>query len=213
MQRQAAIDYLKREIEFAAAVGATYLLVVPGAVGRPQPYDDMEFHRSAETLRIVGDLFVKYNIKAAIKPIRSAEVSIVHTFADAKDYIRTVNHPGVSYINGDVYHMQTEETSIAGAIIKAGNMLTNLHLADSNRQALGDGFMDLDVILMALYLINFNSQRQICNARTAWSWCQSISGDVRQARWTKVRSNGDANCKLFSTARRSRIGDDKLTHE
>lgn len=137
MQRQAAIDYLKREIEFAAAVGATYLLVVPGAVGRPQPYDDMEFHRSAETLRIVGDLFVKYNIKAAIEPIRSAEVSIVHTFADAKDYIRTVNHPGVSYINGDVYHMQTEETSIAGAIIKAGNMLTNLHLADSNRRAQG----------------------------------------------------------------------------
>ncbi|MGE5549491.1 MAG: hypothetical protein ACM3ZC_03055 [Bacteroidota bacterium] len=36
MQRQAAVDYLKREIEFAAAVGAKYLLVVPGAVGRPQ---------------------------------------------------------------------------------------------------------------------------------------------------------------------------------
>ena len=35
MQRQAAIDYIRRELEFAAAVGGTYLLVVPGAVGRP----------------------------------------------------------------------------------------------------------------------------------------------------------------------------------
>ena len=38
--RQAAIDYLKREIAFTAAVGGVYLLVVPGAVGRAQPYLD-----------------------------------------------------------------------------------------------------------------------------------------------------------------------------
>jgi sugar phosphate isomerase/epimerase len=156
MQRQAAIDYIKRELEFAAAVGATYLLVVPGAVGRPQPYDDMEFHRSVETLLIVADLFVQLEIRAAIEPIRSAEVSLVHTVAEAKDYILAVNHPGVRHINGDVFHMQTEEPSIAGAILEAGDLLANLHLADSNRCALGDGSMDLDAVLMALYLIGFN---------------------------------------------------------
>ena len=32
--RQAAIDYLKREIEFTAEMGGEYLLVVPAAVGR-----------------------------------------------------------------------------------------------------------------------------------------------------------------------------------
>jgi D-psicose/D-tagatose/L-ribulose 3-epimerase len=157
MQRQAAIDYVKRELEFATVVGATYLLVVPAAVGRPQPYDDMEFHRSVETLLIVADEFVQHKISAAIEPIRSAEVSIVHTVADAKDYIRAVNHPGVRHINGDVYHMQAEEPSIARAILEAGDMLANLHLADSNRGALGDGSMDLDAILMALYLTGFNA--------------------------------------------------------
>lgn len=34
----------------------------------------------------------------------------------------------------------------------------NLHLADSNRCALGDGSMDLDTIIMALYLIGFNQE-------------------------------------------------------
>jgi sugar phosphate isomerase/epimerase len=158
MQRQAAIDYVKRELEFAAAVGASYLLVVPAAVGRPQAYDNMEFHRSVETLGIVADLFVKHKIRAAIEPIRSAEVSIVHTVAQAKDYIRAVNHAGVRHINGDVFHMQTEEPSIARAILEAGEMLANLHLADSNRCALGDGSVDLDAILMALYVIGFNTE-------------------------------------------------------
>lgn len=156
MQRQAAIDYLKREVPFTAAVGGSYLLVVPGAVGRPQAYDAMEFERSVQTLRSVADLFTKHHIRAAIEPIRSAEVSFVHTVADAKEYIDAVNHPGVQHINGDVYHMQAEEAHIGEAILAAGDQLTNLHMADSNRRALGLGALDLDTIIMALYLIGFN---------------------------------------------------------
>ncbi|MDO8686499.1 MAG: hypothetical protein Q7J78_07510 [Clostridiales bacterium] len=37
----------------------------------------------------------------------------------------------------------------------AGEMLVNLHMADSNRCALGDGSLDLDTIIMALYLIGY----------------------------------------------------------
>jgi sugar phosphate isomerase/epimerase len=157
IQRQAAIDYLRREIEFTAAVGGKYLLVVPGAVGRPQAYDATEFERSVEMLQIVADLFSEYKIRAAIEPIRAAEVSFVHTIADAKEYIAAVNHPGVAHINGDVYHMQSEEAHIGEALLEAGPQLANLHMADSNRTALGEGAMDLDSIIMALYLIGFNT--------------------------------------------------------
>jgi sugar phosphate isomerase/epimerase len=156
MQRQAAIDYLKREVPFTAAVGGSYLLVVPGAVGRPQAYDAMEFERSVQTLHGVADLFTKHHVRAAIEPIRSAEVSFVHTVADAQAYIKAVSHPGVQHINGDVYHMQAEEAHIGAAILAAGDQLTNLHMADSNRRALGQGALDLDTIIMALYLIGFN---------------------------------------------------------
>lgn len=158
IQRQAAVDYLKREIEFTKAVGGSYILVVPGAVGRPQAYDNTEFERSVETLRLVADLFVENNIKVAIEPIRSAEVSFIHTIADAKKYITAVNHRGVGHINGDVYHMQAEENHIGEALLAAGNQLVNLHMADSNRCALGDGSLDLDTIIMALYLIGYNRE-------------------------------------------------------
>ncbi|MFC5401258.1 sugar phosphate isomerase/epimerase family protein [Cohnella soli] len=158
IHRQAAIDYIRREVEFISAVGGSYLLVVPGAVGRPARNDDMEFHRSVDTLRRVADVFAEYGVKAAIEPIRSAEVSLVHTIAEAHAYIDAVDHPGVRHINADVFHMQTEETHIGEALLHAGERLLNVHLADSNRGALGEGSMDLDTIIMALYVMGFNQE-------------------------------------------------------
>ncbi len=159
IQRQAAIDYLKREIEFTAGLGGSYLLVVPGAVGRPTPYDASEFDRSVAALRIVADRFLASGVRAAVEPIRAAEVSFIHTIADAKRYIEAVDHPGIGHINGDVYHMLVGESHIGEAILSAGDRLTNLHMADTNRGALGDGSLDLDTILMALYLVGYNNDR------------------------------------------------------
>ncbi len=156
IQRQNAIDYIKRELDFASAVGAGYMLIVPGAVDRPIPYDNSEFDRSVGTLRLIADLFVEKKIKAAIEPIRAAEVSLCHTITDAKRYIEAVNHPGIKHINGDLYHMQVGETHIGEALLDAGKQLTNLHMADSNRCALGNGSLDLDTIIMALYVIGYN---------------------------------------------------------
>ncbi len=162
LARQAAVDYLKREIPFCREMGGSYILVVPGAVGRTDACDDTEFERSVDTLRLVADLFVEHDVKAAIEPIRSAEVSLCHTIADAKHYIEAVDHPGVKHINGDVYHMQVEESHIGEALMDAGEMLTNLHLADSNRCALGEGAMDVDTMIMALYLIGYNRAGCYC---------------------------------------------------
>ena len=156
IHRQAAIDYLRREIPFCNQVGGSYILVVPGAVGRTAAYDSVEFERSVETLRIVADMFVEHNVRGAVEPIRSAEVSFVHTVADAKKYIMAVDHPGIRHISGDLYHMQSEESHLGEAIMEAGDMLINLHLADSNRCALGEGSMDIDTVIMALYLIGYN---------------------------------------------------------
>jgi sugar phosphate isomerase/epimerase len=156
--RQEAIDYIRRETDFAAALQGTYLLVVPGAVGRPEAYDDAEWHRSVEALRIAADALTDAGVKGAIEPIRSAEVSIVRTVADAVAYIKDVDHPGVAHINGDVYHMQSEEANIPLALLEAGDRLVNLHLADSNRMGLGNGSLDLDTIIKALYVIGHNTE-------------------------------------------------------
>ena len=160
--QQRAIEYIRRQVDLTRELGGTYLLVVPGAVGRPAPLDAYEFDRSAETLRGVADLFVKSRIRGAVEPIRSAEVSFCHTIADAVRFIDAVDHPGIQHINGDVYHMWTEEAHIGEALVAAGSRLVNLHMADSNRCALGEGQMDLDTILRALYLIGYNTPGHYC---------------------------------------------------
>jgi D-psicose/D-tagatose/L-ribulose 3-epimerase len=147
-----------------AELGGAYILFSPGAVGRPQKYDDQEFHRAAEAIRLLGDDFQKAGIRAAIEPVRSAEVSFCHTFKEAKQLIDAINHPAVQFIAGDVYHMYIEEDHLSGTLLEYGHMMTNLHMADSNRRALGDGSMDLDLILMALYVVGYNNDKCFCSA-------------------------------------------------
>lgn len=161
---QRSIDYFRRNIEMCAEFDGSYLLFGAGAVGRPTPYDDQEFHRAAEAMRILGNIFVEAGVRGAIEPIRAAEVSFCHTFDDAKELIKEVDHPGVQHIAGDIYHMYTEEQNVAGTLLEDGHMLTNLHMADSNRRALGLGSMDLDLILMALYVVGYNNDKCFCSA-------------------------------------------------
>jgi D-psicose/D-tagatose/L-ribulose 3-epimerase len=160
--RQRAIDYIRRNVDLGYDLGAKYFLIVPAAVGRPAAIDNMEFARSVETLALVADVFANANIRGAVEPIRSAEVSIIHSFDDAECYIKQLSHPGVQHINGDIYHMLSEESHPADTITRYGNRLTNLHLADTNRCALGDGSLDVDTLIMSLYLIGYNNEWCYC---------------------------------------------------
>lgn len=162
--RQRCIDYFKRNIELCRDLGGEYLLFSPGAVGRPIKYDDFEFERAVDTIRTLGDYFLEAHVKGAIEPVRADEVSLCHTFEDALKMIKTINHKGVSHIAGDIYHMLHGEGHIGETILKYGDYLINLHMADTNRRALGSGMINLDIIIMALYLIDYNDKRAFCTA-------------------------------------------------
>ncbi|MEI7435846.1 MAG: sugar phosphate isomerase/epimerase family protein [bacterium] len=162
VSRQRAIDYIRRELDFGRELGVKYMLVVPGAVGRNIPYDAYEFERSVETLRMVADAFVQAEIRAAIEPIRSDEVSFCHSCADALRYIKAVDHPGVRHINGDLYHMLHHEDNPAKALLTYGPWLTNLHMADTNRRTLGSGVYNFDAVIAALYLAGYNNDDCFC---------------------------------------------------
>lgn len=154
--RQNAVDYVRNQVEFAHSVGGNYFIVVPSAVGRPNSIDSSEFYRSTSALRTCGADFERKGVKAAIEPIRSAEVSLIHSVEDVKRYINAVDHPAIAHINGDIYHMLTEEHHIGEAIIACASRLVNLHIADTNRNAVGKGMMDIDSVIMASYIVGMN---------------------------------------------------------
>ncbi len=76
--------------------------------------------------------------------IEDKDICYIGTDNEAGGYVAAqhlidIGRKKIGYINGDVYHMQSEESHIGEAIIEAGSQLTNLHMADSNRCALGEG--------------------------------------------------------------------------
>ncbi len=156
--RQRVIDYVRRNADLSAELGGSYLLVIPGAVGRTQKIDDCEFERAVVTLRACAAELQRRGLRGAVEPVRAAEVSLCHTVEDALALIAAIDHPGIQHLNGDTYHMQAGEPHLGEAVLQAGERLINLHLSDSNRCALGDGSLDLDTLLMALYLIGFNRE-------------------------------------------------------
>ena len=162
--RQRCIDYFKRNTELCNIVGGEYILFSLGAIGRPQKYDDFESERAIETLEILGDVFLNAGVKGAIEPVRADEVSICHTFEDAVRIIKAVDHKGVNHIAGDVYHMLHGESHIGETILNYGDYLINLHMADTNRMALGTGMLNLDSVIMSLYLIGYNNKNAFLSA-------------------------------------------------
>lgn len=162
--RQRFVDYLRRQLELCVEVGGRYILFGAGAVGRPKPYDDNELLRAAETLRIVAPDFAAAGVLAAIEPIRPEESSLVRTCADAAELIALVDHPGVQHIAADLYHMLSGEGHVASACLEWAPRMANLHLADSNRRALGSGVLDLDMVIMALYAAGYHELEGFCTA-------------------------------------------------
>ena len=55
----------------------------------------------------------------------------------------------------DLFHMNIEETDIAGALRLAGPHLGHVHFADSNRRAIGFGHTDIAPIAAALKEMNY----------------------------------------------------------
>lgn len=178
--RQRCIDYFRRAIDLCAELGGEYVLFAPGAVGRPEKYDNYEFDRAAETIRTIGDYFVNNGVKGAIEPVRSEEVSFCHTLSEAERLIQVIDHPGVKHIAGDIYHIIHGEENPASSLLEYGDRLINLHLADTNRRALGKGCLNLDVVLMSVYLIKAQGKELFCTPEPL-----GPGGDPYKARYGK----------------------------
>ena len=156
--RDSALNYINNQIDFISELNGKYLIVVPSAVGRLNRFDENDLERSAEALSTINDYFIEKGVKAAIEPIRSAEVYLVNKIDQVLDYLKIINKKGIDSINGDIYHMINGEKHIGEAILKCESKLVNLHLADSNRDGLGRGVIDIDTVIKASYLVGMNEK-------------------------------------------------------
>ena len=164
--RKRAVDYLKSCIDLASQVGASLVIVVPSAVGKVNPEEkiqneeewiqakELEWGYAVQSVRIAAEYAHSREIFLAIEPINRYETFLVNTAEEGLKFVEEVNSPAVK-IHLDAFHMNIEESDLAKAIRRCGQLLVNFHVADSNRQAVGEGHIDFGAIIRALKEIHY----------------------------------------------------------
>jgi sugar phosphate isomerase/epimerase len=154
--RRRAVRYLRDCLRFAAQVGAPLVQMLPSGETRlaPMATRDDEWRWSVDGMREAAADAQRLGVRIAIEPLNRYEAYLVTTVADALAYLADVGSPWVG-ITVDAFHANIEEPDVAGAIRRAKAALWHLHLADTNRQALGRGHLDSGAVASALRAVGY----------------------------------------------------------
>jgi D-psicose/D-tagatose/L-ribulose 3-epimerase len=92
------------------------------------------YHRLAGKARTAG-------IRLGIEPVNRYESNFINTLSQAAGIVRKVGSDNL-FVQMDTYHMNIEESDIAGAIEQTRDVLGYAHVGESNRGCLGSGAFD-----------------------------------------------------------------------
>lgn len=154
--RQNAIDYVNRDIRFAAEIGGKYVVVCPSVYGKQKPLADLEEERKwiIDGIRQCALYAQQNGVGLAFEPWNRYETYVVNTLKQAAEWIKEIDMPNIGIL-ADIFHMNIEEADIVEAIRTAGDKIVHTHFADSNRSACGNGHLDFLPILQALKDIDY----------------------------------------------------------
>jgi len=151
-------EYICKIIDVASDVEARTVIIGSGGKTRSfEPGQDRAVVTKcmAEVIHACGEYAKKKDIILAVEAINRYETNFLNTLKEAVEFTEMVDHPNVRTM-ADTYHMNIEEVNPAEEIRKYGHTLANLHLADSNRQAPGEGHFDFASVAQALKEIKFS---------------------------------------------------------
>jgi len=95
-----------------------------------------------------------YGVHLLMEPLNRYESNIINTLEDAVELIESIGSEFIKIL-GDTFHMNIEERSLCESLREAKKYLYHVHIADSNRQAPGQGHLDFRKIMDTLEEIGF----------------------------------------------------------
>lgn len=183
-----AIRFLQSAIDTAAAIGSEWLTgALYGNLGfltgaAPTPG---EMGTVASVLRDAADHAHQRGIRLGIEVINRYETHLVNSAAQAATLLDRVDRPGTVFGHLDTFHMNLEEPDVAGAVHLLGDRLGYVHLAESNRGAIGSGLFPFREFFEALQDIEYsgpavieafmNAPPDLRNATASW---RTVAGDA-----------------------------------
>ncbi|MFN3275949.1 MAG: sugar phosphate isomerase/epimerase family protein [Paracoccus sp. (in: a-proteobacteria)] len=152
--RDAGLDYYRRLLDWAAALGHAPRIGCHGQVGRIRPVStqaDEDAHLADSVAQIcawAGGRPVCFEI------LNRYESHQIRSVAEGLALIGRVGAANLRLLP-DAYHMNIEEADPAAALRAGGDRIGLYHLADNHRGAVGEGHTDFAAQLAALDAIGF----------------------------------------------------------
>ncbi|GLB52107.1 tagatose 3-epimerase [Neptunitalea chrysea] len=152
-----ALDLIKKSLETAATLGATFIGgVLHSGIGvfSGNPVTQEELKIISEVLHKAAIYANNLGITIGIEPINRYESYVCNT---ANNVLALINSIGESnlVVHLDTFHMNIEEANFHDPIIASGNKLKHLHITESNRGKPGDGTINWSELFNALKTIDF----------------------------------------------------------
>ncbi|WP_342514885.1 sugar phosphate isomerase/epimerase family protein [Sporosarcina sp. FSL K6-1522] len=140
LERNKAIEYFKKQIQATSLIQGKYLVVCPSAVGKSAQMGQgsEDWNWAIDSVCQLSKMADQVGIELIIEPLNRYESCIVNTADDARRFVKEINHPKVKTLI-DTYHMNIEEVDMVSPVQKVIDILSIVHVADSNRRSLGRG--------------------------------------------------------------------------
>ncbi|RDX00668.1 sugar phosphate isomerase/epimerase family protein [Listeria kieliensis] len=153
--RKQAVAYFLDLLDWASELGA-FRICLHGEVGKIEGSDDAtcDWERLVKSTKAVMEKAEKLGIAVVFEVLNRYENHQVVTGAEALQLIQDVASPSLSVLL-DAYHMNIEEPNPVATLEKVNTQLGMYHVADSNRQAIGNGHADIKGQIEALHKVNY----------------------------------------------------------
>ena len=160
--RQRAMEYSKRSIDLAAAVGARYFNICASQPAVPQvPFPDLPIETLRKNFRDSTLELCEYaaarDVALVLEPLNLYE-GYAGVLTTVDEGIRLIDEVGVDRLGlqPDVFHMNIAEASIPDALRAAGSRIKHVHVNETNHYPLGSGHADHESIIGTLKEIEFD---------------------------------------------------------
>jgi sugar phosphate isomerase/epimerase len=155
--RAAAVQYVKDLADFAATMECPTVVVHPTANMKIKALADpeQEWAWAVASISEAGEYAAERGVSFSLEAWNRFESYFVNRLDQARSLWADT---GLSNggVQGDTFHMNIEEASIAGAFRASKGVLQHVHLADSDRTAPGGALLDFEPIIDALVEIGYD---------------------------------------------------------
>ena len=94
-------------------------------------------------------------VKLILEPVNRYEINFINSLEQGVALLEIVGQPNFKLMP-DLFHMNIEDSSIAGELMKYIKSVAYIHLADSNRLAPGQGHTDFKTVFAGLKAVSYS---------------------------------------------------------